>query len=65
MDEPSNERGENLMAFKALVKVLERDYLKDIDVDGISVSQNVLNIIIKSICLRKSVVRTAIKILVL
>jgi len=65
MDEPSNEHGENLMAFKALVKILERDYLKDIDVDGRSVSQNVLNIFIKSICLRKGVVSTAIKILVL
>jgi hypothetical protein len=39
MAEASNECGENLIAFKVLVKIPERDYLKDIDVDGRSVSQ--------------------------
>jgi hypothetical protein len=61
MAEASSERGESLIAFKALIKIPERDYLKEVDVDGRSVSQYIRNTFIKSICLRKGVVRTAIK----
>ena len=61
MAEASNERGENLIAFKALVKIPEKDYLKNVDVDDRSVSQCYRNTFIKSVCLRKSVVITAIR----
>jgi hypothetical protein len=61
MAEASNGRGENLIAFKTLVKIPERDCLKDIDVDGRSVSQYIRNTFIKSICLRKGVVRMTIE----